>query len=228
MGSNRPATPGRRSRQALLLTVLAAASCAGRPPVLVPPPSGVDAAEGFAAASIAGAEASVKGKFAFLFRRPGLGRVEAVDPLGRTAFVIHFRDRRAWFVLPSKRAYAEDDAEVMMRRFLGLALRPDDALSLLSGIWPDGGEAGRWAVTRDAQGRVAGGARDGFAFKVREYFRGGGAPRRVEVSGERTSGRVRVLKLAFDPAPRDAAFDTAYLARFAAKTWDELLELIDR
>jgi outer membrane biogenesis lipoprotein LolB len=228
MGSNRPAPPGRFSRLALLLAILGAASCAGRPPILVPPPSGVDAVEGFAAASIAGAEASIKGKFAFLFRRPGLGRVEAVDPIGRTAFIIHFREGRAWFVLPSKKVYAEDDAEVMMRRFIGIALRPDDTLSLLSGIWPEGGEAGGWSVARDGQGRVAGGERDGFGFKVRDYFRGGAAPRQVEVSGAGTAGRIKVLKLAFNPAPRDEAFDTAFLARFAAKTWDELMELIDR
>lgn len=228
MGSNRPAGPGRLARLAFLLGVLGAAACAGRGPVLVPPPSGVDAVEGFAAASIAGPEASLKGKFAFVFRRPGLGRVEAFDPIGRTAFLIHFREGRAWFVLPSKKVYAEDEAVVMMRRFIGIALRPDDTLSLLSGIWPEGGEAGGWSVARDGQGRVAGGERDGFGFKVRRYYRGGAAPRQVEVSGEGTAGRIKVLKLAFDPAPRDEVFDTAFLARFAAKTWDELLEIIDR
>lgn len=228
MGSNRPAAPGRLSRLTRLLVVLSAAACAVRPPILVPPPSGIDGVEGFGSASIAGAEASIKGKFAFLFRRPGLGRVEAVDPIGRTAFVIHFRDRRAWFVLPRKKVYTEDEAEVMMRRFLGMALRPDDMLSLLSGIWPEGPEAGGWSIARDGQGRVAGGERDGFAFKIGEYFRGGGVPREVEVSGAGTAGRVKVLKLAFNPGPRDAAFDTVFLSRFTAKTWDEILELIDR
>ncbi|HPW17277.1 MAG TPA: hypothetical protein PLP83_02725 [Candidatus Aminicenantes bacterium] len=228
MGSNRPAPPGRPSRLAPLLALTLAAACAGRRPVLAPPPSGVEAVEGFAAASVAGPEAALKGKFAFLFRRPGLGRVEAFDPLGRTAFVVHFREGRAWFVLPSKRAFAEDEAEVMMRRLIGVALRPDDALSLLSGAWPEGGEAGGWSVARDGRGRVAGGERDGFGFKVLDYFRGGAAPRRVEVSGDGTAGRIKVLEIGFDPAPRDGAFDTAFLARFSAKTWDELLELIGR
>ena len=228
MGSNRPGSYGRVSRVASLLVALSLAACAGRPPVLVPPASGVDAVEGFGAASIAGAEASIKGKFAFLFRRPGLGRVEAVDPIGRTAFVIYFRAGRAWFVLPSKKAYAEDDAEIMMRRFLGISLRPDDTLSLLSGIWAEEGEEGGWSVTRDGQGRVAGGARGEFGFTVREFFRGGAVPREVAVSGAGTSGRVKVLKVAFNPAPREEAFDTGFLSRFAARTWDELLELIER
>lgn len=228
MGSNRPAAFGRVSRIAPLLIALALAACAGRPPVLVPPPGGVEAAEGFGTASIAGAEASVKGKFAFLFRRPGLGRVEAVDPIGRTVFLIYFRGGRASFVLPSKKVYAEDDAEAMMRRFLGLALRPDDALSLLSGIWPEAGGEGGWTVGRDAQGRVDSGTRGAFAFTVRTFFRGGGAPREIEVAGDGATGRVKVLRAAFNPAPREEAFDTAFLSRFAAKTWDELVELLDR
>ena len=228
MGSNRPAASGRVSRVVSLLVALSLASCAGRPPVLVPPPSGVEAVEGFAAASVAGAEASIKGKFAFLFRRPGLGRVEAVDPIGRTAFLIYFREGRAWFVLPSKKAYAEDDAETMMRRFLGISLRPDDTLALLSGIWPEDGEEGGWSIARDGQGRAAGGERGEFAFAVREFFRGGAVPREIAVSGAGTTGRVKVLKAAFNPVPREAAFDTGFLSRFAAKTWDEIMELIER
>jgi len=228
MGSNRPGSYGRVSAIASILMALSLAACAGRSPVLVPPASGVDAVEGFAAASVAGAEASIKGKFAFLFRRPGLGRVEAVDPIGRTAFLIYFGEGRAWFVLPSKKAYAEDDAETMMRRFLGISLRPDDTLALLSGIWPEDGAEGGWRIARDGQGRAAGGERGEFAFTVREFFRGGAVPREIAVSGAGTTGRVKVLKAAFNPAPREAAFDTGFLSRFAAKTWDEIMELIER
>ena len=90
------------------LIVLSLAACARRAPVLVPPSGGVEAVEGFGSASIAGVDAAIKGKFGFVFRRPGLGRVEAVDPIGRTAFLIVFRDGRAWFVLPGKKVYAED------------------------------------------------------------------------------------------------------------------------
>jgi hypothetical protein len=203
-------------------------ACVRRPPVLVPPPGGVDAVEGFASASIAGADASVKGKFAFVFRRPGLGRVEAVDPIGRTVFLLHFRDDRAWFVLPSKKVYAEAEAEVMMRRILGVSLRPDDALALLSGVWPADGGVGGWTVGRDAEGRVAGGERGEFGFTVREFFRGDGAPREIALYGGGASGRVKVLKLAFDPPPRDGAFDVTFVGRYAAKTWDEILDIIDR
>jgi len=221
------ARPLRRAVGAILLAASLTA-CSGRPLVLVPPSGDVEAVEGFASASIIGADASVKGRFAFLFRRPGLGRVEAVDPIGRTVFLVHFRAGRAWFVLPSKKVYAEADAEVMMDRILGLVIRPDDTLSLLSGIWREGGPEGDWSVERDPQGRVVRGERRGFSFAVREFFRGGAAPREIGLEGPETSGRVKVLKLAFNPEPRDEAFEVGFLGRYTAKTWEEILELLER
>ena len=86
-----------------LLIAAPLTACVRRPPVLVPPSGGVEAVEGFGSASVAGVDAAIKGKFGFVFRRPGLGRVEALDPIGRTAFLIFFRDGRAWFVLPGKK-----------------------------------------------------------------------------------------------------------------------------
>jgi len=194
----------------------------------------VEAVEGFGSASIAGAEASVKGKFGFAFRRPGLGRVEAVDPIGRTAFLIIFREGRAWFVLPGRKAYAEDAAGLMMERFLGVALEPDEATLLLSGTWKAGAPPGpgqgeeAWLLDRDAEGRVVRGARGELSFAVKSFFPGDGVPREITLLGADASGRVKVLKIALDPAPRDAAFDVAFLSRYVMKTWDELLELLER
>jgi hypothetical protein len=209
-----------------LLTALAVAACAARPPRLVPPAAEVVAVDGFGSASIVGTEASVKGKFGFVFRKEGLGRVEAVDPIGRTAFIIIFREGRAWFIMPGRRVYAEDSAGAMMERFLGVALDPREAFLLLSGTWGRAEEA--WDLTEDAQGRVAAGRHEEVAFTVKSFFPGDGVPREISVAGDGVSGRVKVLKLAFNPAPRDETFDTGFLARFAAKTWDEIVELIER
>jgi hypothetical protein len=206
-------------------------ACAPRPPRLVPPAGGVQAVEGYGSASIAGAQASIKGKFGFVFRQPGLGRVEAVDPIGRTVFLIYFRDGRAWFVLPNRKVYAEDAAGVMMERFLGVALDPDDAVGLLSGTWSASAEAAAadgWVVERDAGGRLGRGVRGGFSFTVRAYFPGDAVPREIGLEGPDASGRVKVLKLNFNPAPRDGIFDTGFLRAFAPKTWEEMLELLDR
>lgn len=221
--------PHRRPCLLGLVGLLAAlAACAGRVPILVPPSGGVEAVEGFGSASIRGEDVAVKGRFAFLFRRPGLGRVEAVDPIGRTAFLMIFREDRAYFVVPGKKAYAEDRPEAMMKRFLGISLPPDEALRLLSGTWADAGGGSGWNVERDERGRIARGGRDGFAFTVREFFPGAGVPRDIGLSGPGTSGWLRVLKLGFDPPPREAAFDVSFLRGYVLKTWTEILELTDR
>jgi outer membrane biogenesis lipoprotein LolB len=209
----------------LILLVLLIGACSGPPPRLVPPTGGVEAVEGYGSASISGAEASVKGKFGFVFRRSGLGRIEAVDPIGRTAFLIHVRDGRAWFVLPGRKVYTEGDVRTMMERVLGIALSPGEAISLLTGGWP---EAGAWRVERDERGRVAHGSSGDYSFTVRTWFPGDAVPREVGVAGPAAAGRIKVLKLGFDPPERPEAFDTAYLRTFAPKTWDEILELIER
>lgn len=236
MGSNRPAVRGRLSLLPLAVAITAALAagpaCAPRPPRLVPPAGGVSAVEGVGSASIAGAEASVKGRFAFSFRRPDRGRVEAFDPLGGTAFLVVFRDGRGWFVLPGRRVYAEDAAGVVMARFLGVGLEPGEAVLLLSGVWPRdaaagaGGEA--WLPEHDAEGRLASGRSGEFSFAVRSFFPGDGVPREIGLSGPGTTGRIKVSKLAFDPPERPAAFDTAFLRGYAAKTWEEILELVER
>jgi len=226
MDSSRPVVRGRFSLAASLLLALALAACAARVPRLVPPSGGIEAIEGFGSASIAGAEASLKGKFGFVFRAPELGRVEAVDPIGRTVFLIVFRDGRAWFALPGRKVYAEDDAATMMERFLGLALRPGEVIQLLSGAWP--AEGGRWSVERDAEGRAVRGVDGDTSFAVRSFFPGDAVPREIGLEGPAASGRVKVLKLGFNPEPRAEAFDTSFLRAYAPKTWDEILELLDR
>jgi hypothetical protein len=231
MASNKPAARGRLPFVPLALIALTAAACARRPPRLVPPPGEVAAVEGYGSASIAGPDASLKGKFGFVFRAPDLGRVEAVDPIGRTIFLVVFRGGRAWFVLPGRKAYAEDEASVMMERVLGVAIRPSEVLRLLSGTWPAGDrpeDMGGWSVERDASGRVVRGAHGDFDFSVKTFFPGDEVPREIGLAGPETSGKVKVLKLNFDPAPRPGAFDTAFLRAYAPKTWDEILELIER
>ncbi|HVP90414.1 MAG TPA: hypothetical protein VMS75_04265 [Terriglobales bacterium] len=200
------------------------AACARRPPVLVPPASGVEAVAGYAAASVHGETADVKGKFAFLFRRPGLGRVEVFDPLGRTVYYIVFTGQTAYLVVPGRKAYAEDRPAAMVARFLGFALGPDEALVLLSGQWPEsaGVVAAGWALGRDPQGRVIRGERGGLVFEVAGFFPGAGVPRTVTFSRPGASGRLRVLSLEFNPAPRPGAFGTGFLKTFARRPVEEL------
>ncbi len=171
--------------------------------------------------------AAVTAVFEDRFRK-ARGRVEVVDPIGRTACLIFFRDDRAWCAVPGKKIYAEDGAEPMMTRFLGVALLPGEALRLLSGTWEDDGPASGWSVERDERGRPARGEQGRFAFAVREFFPGASVPREIGLAGPGTSGRVKILRLGFNPPRRDEAFDISFLRSYALKTWDELVEGLDR
>lgn len=208
--------------------MLVLASCAGKPPVLVPPPAGVDSVAGYASASIEGEETALKGKFAFLFRRPGVGRVDVSDPFGATLYFLLFEQDAAYIVVPSKKAYAEERPEALMDRFLGFGLRPDEVIRLLSGEWRDvgtGGEQGQvgvWSLERDGSGRVVRGERNGFRFEVPEFFPGAGVPRSLLFSGSGTSGRIKILTLRFNPASRPEALDAAFLKAFRRLSWDDI------
>jgi hypothetical protein len=231
MASSRPVARGLVPFLPFVLAALAAAACAARVPVLVPPSGDVSAVDGYGSASIAGPQASIKGKFGFVFRAPGLGRVEALDPLGRTVFLVIFRGPRAWFVLPRRKVYCEDGAAAMMERFLGLDLRPDEVLRLLSGRWrgqAGPGEDAGWRIEHDGSGRIVRGAHDDYAFSVRAFFPGDAVPREIGLAGPGTTGRLKLLKLAFDPPAREGTFDTAFLRAYAPRTWDEIAELIER
>jgi hypothetical protein len=231
MASIKPVERGRALLGGSFLLVIGLGACASRPPRLVPPPGVVEAVEGFGSATIAGADASVKGRFGFVFRRPGLGRIEAVDPIGRTVFLLFLREDRAWFVLPGRKVYAEDAADVMMRRVLGVVLRPDEVLRMLAGTWEAGaGEDGAngWRVERDEEGRVIRGASADVAFTVRAFFPGDAVPREIGLTGPDASGRIKVLKMGFNPPARPELFEVGFLGTFKPRTWGEILELLDR
>lgn len=224
MINNKLNATGRFSKALLPALVVLAAACAGRPPALAPPPAALDAVEGYGSASVRGVDAVVKGKFSFVFRRPDLGRIAAIDPLGRTMYTVIVRDGRAVLVIPSEKAYVEDAPEAMMERFLGFALLPDDVIRLLGGRWSADGPAaaGAWSLERDAEGRVVHGSRGETGFTVAQFFSGAGVPREVVFSRPGTLARVKVLSLRFNPPPRSGLFDVPDLSRYTRKTWDDL------
>ncbi len=210
------------------MTLLSPA-CLGRRPVLAPPPEEVVAVEGFGQAFIEGEEGALRGRFSFLFREPGLGRVEVLDPIGRTAYFVIVREDAAYFVVPSKRAYAVERPESLAGRLLGFPFRPGEAVSLLSDRW-EGREAGPdspdWTLVKNPAGRTLRGEREGLAFEIREFYAKAGVPRAVDFSTERVTGRFKVLSVRFNPPPRPEAFETGFAGVFVRLSWEELQELL--
>jgi hypothetical protein len=216
-------------RAAAVLAALGMISCAKRAPVLVPPAAAIEAVAGFGSASVEGEKMALKGKFAFNFRLPNLGRVEAFDPLGRMVYYVVIGGGHAYLVLPSKKAYAEEPPETLMSRLLGLSLSPEEVINLVGGQWSGGetggGPGGAWALERDGLGRVVRGEKSGFRFEDTEFFPGDGVPKVVRFSQAGAMGRVKILSLVFNPPLRPEAFGTPFLGSFSRKSLEEILEM---
>ncbi|MDW7760847.1 MAG: hypothetical protein SCM96_09435 [Acidobacteriota bacterium] len=198
-------------------------SCRTGSPHLEPPPSEILSVEGYGQADAQGERTALKGRFAFSFHVSGRGRVEALDAIGRTSFILLFADDRAFFILPSRKAYAVDTPVGMMDRFLGLPLLPGEVLRLMSGRWSGHSEADpSWILRRDEGGRVISGGKGEAAFIVREFFSGTGVPRIFDFSGSDVSGKIRLLDIRFNTGSVERAADTGFLKRFKPATWEDM------
>lgn len=227
--------PRRRARSrglfpALALSILlTAAACApAGAPRFFPPPAEILCLEGHGSASIAGAEAAVRGRFAFVFAGGDRGRIDAFDALGRTLYFIVFDGRRAVLAIPSRKVYWETGPAEMMDRFLGFRLTLPEIQSLFTGRWEAAGPAPAappaedWVLERDDGGRVVRGVRDTLVFEIRAFFQNTAVPRQVDVLDPNASGRIRVLDIRFNTPVRPEAFDLGLLRRLRPVDWAEI------
>jgi len=210
---------------ALLFSV----SCISKTPSISPPPSRVEAMDGYGSITLRGEGGSSRTRFSFAFSLPSTGRIDALDPLGRAASIFLFRDGDAYMIIPSKKAYWKGPHEDLLERFLGSRLRAEDMAGLLGGQWGAvRSEAlGAWTLERDASGRVLRGAKSEFRFEVPEFFRSTSVPRMIAFADSGGSGRVRVLKIHFNRTPRGDAFGLSALEGLAEKTWPEMEAILN-
>lgn len=217
-----------------LCLILFGLACRVTPPVLAPPPSGIEAVEGWGRAVVQGKEAVLKGRFAFRFRRPRQGRLEGLDPLKRTLYFLLLSGDEAYFVIPSKKIYAMDDPESLLKRFLGFSLRHEDVIALLSGQWPkdlrrdERGGPEQWILMRDDKDRVIGGRKEGTSFEIRAFFKKTNVPRSIRFQNEPVSGEMKIYSVRFNPPPRPEAFAAAFLKVYEKRTWEEVQEILKR
>lgn len=206
-----------------LLAFFSVSGCIKRIPVVYPPPAGVEAVEGTGHGLLKGNKVALKGRFAFVCRASGQGRIEAFDPLGRSAFILLTEGEREYLIIPAEKIYAEGEAGVFAARFLGLAMGPRQILGLLSGRPAESGffESGAWRLESDSRGRIKLGEKEGFVFEVSRYFEPGTVPREIRFRLG-TEGKLILKSVRFNTVSGAGAFDTAFLARFTKKTADEL------
>ncbi len=231
-----PATKARLGAPSFVAGLAAAAvfflaACISGPPLLSPPPAHVETLDGFGSLSLRGAGGSLRGRFSFFLSLPDKGRIEVLDPFGRTRAVLIFRDGAAYMLLPSRKAYWTGPEEDLMERFFGFGLSARDLAGLLGGQWlaadtPEGGEGGVWTFERDGDGRAAVGRKAGFRFEVEEFFGKTSVPRSVGISRAGDPGRLRVLQIRFNRPPRGDVFGLSPLSGLERRTWVEIEELL--
>lgn len=202
------------------LAVITAACLGGRPSVGTAPPN-LESLEGYASWRIARDGAAARSRFSFLLVLPDRGLIEFHDPLNRAVARLLVEGETAYLVMPGKRAYWRAGRHEVMTRLLGFDFAPDELSGLLTGGTP---ALSGWSLDADERGRVVGGRRGDLVFTVREFFAGGPLPRSVTLTNGVDQGRLRILRLRFNPPPKEAAFRLSFLddGRYRAVGWPEI------
>jgi len=183
-------------------------SCLPSRPEVAPVPPTVESIEGFATFRMAREGETAKSKFSFLFRLPGQGRVEVIDPLGRTASILFLDDDVAYLVLPSRRAYWKSGREEVMSKLLGFALGTEDLAHILTGR---ADRLSGWHLEKDGKGRVVRGRREDLSFEIRQFFEPGPLPWLLVLSRAEDKGSLRVLRMNFNQPLKEKAFHYFFL-----------------
>jgi outer membrane biogenesis lipoprotein LolB len=211
----------RTARAVFFLAALSLLSCFPSRPSVAPLPPDVKSIEGYASFRLTREGRTAKSRISFVFLVPDRGRVELIDPLGRTASLLFLVDDQAYLVLPGKRAYWRADRDEVMSRLLGFALSPEDLTDILTG------KADRltdWALEKDSRGRIIRGRLADLQFEIRQFFEPGLLPQLLVLSREEIRGSLRVLRLNFNQALRTESFRLFFLedGAYRSAAWEEV------
>ena len=201
--------------------------------LLSPVPSEIKSVEGYASLRIYGEDGSVRTKFSFLFLLPDQGDIVASNFLGQTIYRITITSEEAFLIIPSKKVYWKGGEEEIIDTFLGFKLNMREMISLLTGEWQELGliqknrKDQRWEFEEDQEGRIKSGWRDSLRFTIEEFVDNSHMARVITFDSVFTTGRVRLIKAAFNKPVRSESFSTDFLQRYQRKSWEEIQALID-
>jgi len=204
-----------------LLAVLALFSCLTPRPAVAPVPETVESVEGFATFRLAREGGTAKSKFSFIFLLPGQGRIEVLDPIGRTASILFLENEEAYLVLPGRRAYWRSAREEVMSKLLGFSLGIEDLAHLLTGRTD---RLSGWSLEKDSQGRIVRGRCGDLGFEVRLFFERSLLPRLLVLSRAEDRGSLRVLRMNFNQPVQPNAFRYFFLGEdgYRPVDWSEV------
>jgi outer membrane biogenesis lipoprotein LolB len=212
----------RRSAGAVsFLAALSLLSCFPSRPSVAPLPPSVKSIEGYASFRLTREGKTAKSRISFVFLVPDRGRVEIIDPLGRTASLLFLVDDEAYLVFPGKRAYWRSGRDEVMSRLLGFALSPADLTDMLTG---KADHLADWALEKDDRGRVIRGRLADLQFEIRQFFEPGSLPQLLVLSREDVRGSLRVLRLNFNQSLRADPFRLFFLEDgvYRSAAWEEV------
>jgi len=212
----------RRSAGAIsFLAALSLLSCYPSRPSVAPLPPSVKSIEGYASLRLTREGKTAKSRLSFVFLLPDRGRVEVIDPLGRTASILFLADDQAYLVLPGKRAYWRSGRDEVMSRLLGFALSPEDLTDILRG---GADRLADWVLEKDGRGRVIRGRQADLLFEIRQFFEPGPLPQLLVLSREDAKGSLRILRLNFNQSLQADAFRLFFLddGAYRPATWEEV------
>jgi outer membrane biogenesis lipoprotein LolB len=181
----------------------------------------VESIEGFASFRLAREGGTSKSKLSFLFRLPDRGRVEVLDPLGRTASILFLDGEEAYLVLPGRRAYWKSGRDEVMSKLLGFALGLEDLTHILTGR---ADRLNGWSLEKDSQGRVVRGRCEDLRFEVRQFFERSPLPRLLVLSRAEDRGSLSVLRMNFNQPLKPKAFHHFFLDEggYRPADWNEV------
>jgi outer membrane biogenesis lipoprotein LolB len=204
-----------------LVAALSLLSCFPSRPSVAPLPSSVNSVEGYASLRLTRDGKTAKSRLSFIFLVPDRGRVEVIDPLGRTASLLFLAGGQAFLVLPGKRAYWRSSRDEVMSRLLGFALSPEDLMHILTGR---AARLAEWTLEKDGSGRVVRGRLADLHFEIRQFFEPGPLPQLLVVTQDEIRGSLRILRLNFNQSLQADAFRFFFLEdpAYRPASWEEV------
>ena len=130
-------------------------------------------------------------------------------------------------------AYWKGREEEIIDTFLGFKLNMREMISLLTGEWQDpdslqqSDQDQKWAFEKDREGRIKSGWRNSLYFEIKEFVGDSPLARILVFESMFTTGRVRLIKAAFNRPVRFETFSTGFLQNYQQKSWEEIQALID-
>jgi hypothetical protein len=206
--------------------------CQAPPISLSPLPARVDRIEGHASLHITGDQGTARSKFSFVFQLPGQGRIDVSGALGSILYRIFIHQGKAYFIVPSKKAYWEGMEEEIIDKFLGFRLTLNEMIHLLSGDWGREGPMGEkkrgdWVFTKDRNGRIVSGQRNDLYFEVKSFIEDTPFARLFIFMHPLSTGQVKVLSISLNRPIHPNAFSTKFTEKYQPKTWAEIQELLN-